>query len=433
MNTSILTPILGSMLAMAPIVDSTLNFSAELKRPALTENSLVVHEWGTFTALQGSDGAVMNGMQHEEESLPSFVHSRDLLNETFTPPGRPRCPGFCKGFEPGAIYRSGNASDHLTVTQKMETPVLYFYSKNEVKNVRVSVGFPKGVISQYYPAPEKFLPELDRMENLQDGRVDFAFDIAAENTTLAIPPVEARSVYAPSREVAANYIRNTQGEAEKLIFYRGLGNFSTSIAVTSDANGVYIRNTSKNLIMPSGLLFYSDGNDRGGFFSVRSLAPFEVVTFSLAQIEQMKSMYSTNLVDQAKGVLIAQLEVSGLYHDEAVSMVNTWKKSYFKTKGLRLLHVLSQKETEALLPLTMSPQPTELVRTLVGRIEIMTHQEEQELIAQIATQGKQFAVSTLGRLAEPKLRRVRDLVPVGFATDIDRLIDQSLSSQAFVQ
>lgn len=56
MNTAILPTLLGSMLAMAPIVDSSLQFkpNTKLTRPALSESSLVVHEWGTFTALQGS-------------------------------------------------------------------------------------------------------------------------------------------------------------------------------------------------------------------------------------------------------------------------------------------------------------------------------------------------------------------------------------------
>lgn len=36
----------------------------------------MVHEWGTFTSLQGSDGRVMDGLHHTEELLPAFVHGR---------------------------------------------------------------------------------------------------------------------------------------------------------------------------------------------------------------------------------------------------------------------------------------------------------------------------------------------------------------------
>jgi len=428
MNTSILPTILGSLLAMAPIVDSTFSPRAELKRPALAENSLVVHEWGTFTALQGSNGLVQNGMQHEEEALPAFVHARDLLNEEYRDPNVRPCPRFCKGFEPGTIYRSDNDADHLTVTQKMETPVLYFYSKGEVKNAHVTANFPQGVISQYFPEPVSFTPSFGNVETLAHGQVDFAFDIAAENAVLDIPAVDAESVYAPSRNVNSNYIQTTKGENEKLIFYRGLGDFSTSISIRSDLKGLFISNTSKDLTTQAGLLYFSDGNNVGGFYPVKAIAPGGEVYFSPSQVQKIKRMHHGDLIAKASEVLVTQLEQSGLYHEEAVSMVNTWTRSYFKTKGLRFLHILSMKETENLLPLTMTPQPTELVRTLVGRIEILTYQEEQELITQIAQRvGIPFPIESLGRLAEPKLRRIRELVPAGFATDIDQLIAKSLT------
>src|SRR5262245_37521582 len=60
---------------------------------------LVVHEWGTFLAMNGSDGISLDGMYHEEHALPSFVHARstDQL--------------------------------HLPMSRlKGETPVIYFYT-----------------------------------------------------------------------------------------------------------------------------------------------------------------------------------------------------------------------------------------------------------------------------------------------------------------
>ena len=35
------------------------------------EGKFIAHEWGTFTAVQGSNGVPLGGMSHEEESLPS--------------------------------------------------------------------------------------------------------------------------------------------------------------------------------------------------------------------------------------------------------------------------------------------------------------------------------------------------------------------------
>ena len=44
--------------------------------PATESHPLVVHEWGTFLSMNGSDGAVLDGMYHEEHALPGFVHAR---------------------------------------------------------------------------------------------------------------------------------------------------------------------------------------------------------------------------------------------------------------------------------------------------------------------------------------------------------------------
>src|SRR5262249_6869297 len=43
---------------------------------AKSDADLVIHEWGTFLGMSGSDGEVLDGMYHEEHALPSFVHAR---------------------------------------------------------------------------------------------------------------------------------------------------------------------------------------------------------------------------------------------------------------------------------------------------------------------------------------------------------------------
>src|SRR5436189_4508743 len=44
--------------------------------PVEVNPKLIVHEWGTFLSVQGSDGVTMGGMVASEESLPPFVESR---------------------------------------------------------------------------------------------------------------------------------------------------------------------------------------------------------------------------------------------------------------------------------------------------------------------------------------------------------------------
>src|SRR5262245_37633967 len=96
---------------------------------------LTVHEWGTYTSVQGSNGATLDGMQHEEESLPSFVQQRSAA------PGSGE-----KGIE--ALPQA--------VNQKLETPVLYFYGA--YGHVKASVDFPGGIISQWFPAASTYAP-----------------------------------------------------------------------------------------------------------------------------------------------------------------------------------------------------------------------------------------------------------------------------------
>src|SRR5204863_10073458 len=100
--------------------------------PAKSDAPFVVHEWGTFTSMQGSDGVVLEGLTREEEALPGFVCSRTKVRD---------CPLRDKGWKGLEV-----PADH--VTQKMETPVLYFHSPT-ARKVRVRVDFMKGLISQW--------------------------------------------------------------------------------------------------------------------------------------------------------------------------------------------------------------------------------------------------------------------------------------------
>ena len=54
------------------------------------------------------------------------------------------------------------------------------------------------------------------------------------------------------------------------------------------------------------------------------------------------------------------LDATGLYHDEAIAMVNTWRRQWFRTPGVRALYLLPQSWTEQSIPLThftRSPMP----------------------------------------------------------------------------
>jgi hypothetical protein len=94
-------------------------------------------------------------------------------------------------------------------------------------------------------------------------------------------------------------------------------------------------------------------------------------------------------------------------------MVNTWNDSWFAEEGDRVLYILPRTWTDETLPLTLNPKPTNLVRVMVGRAEILTPKTEKVLsdalvkAAQGGADERKAAVrelKSLGRFAEPALR-----------------------------
>jgi hypothetical protein len=95
--------------------------------------------------------------------------------------------------------------------------------------------------------------------------------------------------------------------------------------------------------------------------------------------------------------------------------VNTWKDSWFADEGLRVFYLLPRAWTDATLPLEIDPKPQAVVRVMVGRAEVITHELENRL-RQHLTQAKTgdtaartqvlAELKKLGRFAQPAVQRV---------------------------
>src|SRR5688500_3699679 len=70
------------------------------------------HEWGTFTSVQGSDGVQIEWNPFVVAELPKFVYDRNRPN------GEANRMNF-------AVFAAKTA---FLAKQRMETPVIYFYS-----------------------------------------------------------------------------------------------------------------------------------------------------------------------------------------------------------------------------------------------------------------------------------------------------------------
>ena len=377
---------LALLCLLAPGISCSSSLSNSSEGSTNQDGPLIVHEWGTFTSMLGSSGAVLEGLHHEEERLPQFVHAR-LFGD----------PLHTKGLE----------TTPTGVTQKLETPVLYFYAQKAQK-VTVHVDFPEGVVSQWYPEAAGYQPAIGRLGKVAGGSMDWQAELAPGISDF--PAVAPDDIWAPSRKVASVPLK-VGAEHEQFIFYRGLGTFTVPFRATADADGTLsIKNDSSDAIPSIFLLRLS--NAGGAITELGGLAAGQSLT---KVVPPSGSRPVDDYVADAANRVAAALQKSGLNADEARAMVDTWSKSYFRSQGLRILYVVPRAWTDRLLPITISPQPSSLVRTLVGRVEVLTPLDESQLADQVRAAAASEMPSTdliakLDRFAEPKLRRVQQLV-----------------------
>jgi hypothetical protein len=345
-------------------------------------NRLVVHEWGTFTSIAGKNGVALEWKPLNGTSdLPSFVYDvGGLANST------------------GLRHVERCVKCNYEALVRMETPVIYFYADRET-TVSVRVDFSKGKITEWYPqARGVYVPGPNDERNpstLDWGRIT-VLPGAEENF-----PVETKpSHYYPARETDAAPLRvcGVKGEQrEKFLFYRGVGTFDQPLTVKLDDGDVVAKNTSADSI-PQLILFENRGGNIG--YQVRSSLDREIVLDRPTPGQTQESLERD---------LGAMLVAQGLYEKEALAMIKTWRDSWFE-EGLRVFYIVPRKVTDAILPLTIEPQPSELTRVLVGRIEIITPEMEKEIESSLSDSSRDLKdvaeeISRRhGRFAEPVLK-----------------------------
>lgn len=391
------------------------------------------HEWGTFTSVVDSTGKTLNGMYHEDESLPDFVHSFGELRKEAQLPIPPVVSNPPKPPRPPCHSKVCFGQDELiqnVITQKMETPVIYFYAK-EAQKVAVDVKFPEGIITETFPGPVATFPTMSDPHIIGSGHSVFDLNIL-QTKVGALPEVNSDNIYGHARAVASNLVKSGV-EQEKFLFYRGLGRFQPKIEITSQGGSLKIAGLAKARPQ-NAFLIHVDANGDGQLLSLDNVKTKDEIFVLSQQIDQLKDHSSaTTLIikgQQARGKLIDELLLAGLFKDEAVAMLNTWENGYLKVPGLRLLYILPRFEVDEVLPLNFTPAPVKLVRAFVARMEIILDTDEQRILAEITKEQSQFRIEKLGRFAEPVLHRIRKLSEETLAEPatinvIDQLLKQA--------
>lgn len=428
---------------------------------------LIVHEWGTFTSFSGSDGVQVEFRPLVHNDLPPFVmNSWKQLQEW------------------------NLSKSRLWAFQRMETPVTYFYTPVE-RDVQVRVSFPQGLLTEFFPpvqsmtpsdlrrysaeaaaaaleGPEQSLKAAQASDNVTWDALlsgDQAQPLSLENSsldwgTVHLIPISSLATHVEDEKLAKSmghfladklvpeatdphyaYARDVDAALvnieyqqehpwvskgdyfERFLFYRGLGNFKMPLTLSAHGDGAYqLANSGEDEVSSLFLVTVREGVIHFNYYD--GIGPN-----STLQLAESNAAQDINALSVA---MSAALVKEGLYQKEADAMVNSWRNSWFAEEGTRLLYMVPQRITDELLPLEVSPQPDEVVRVLVGRMEIMSPEDEtriQEIVqrsaAGRATDGgvdgaapagpaRQTAFEeliALGRLAEPALVRVKNIAP----------------------
>lgn len=349
---------------------------------------LVVHEWGTFTSFQDAKGATISGINVDDEPVPGFVHRLGDVT-IFGLNARP------------ATWSQGAPSCHPDVTLRLETPVLYFYPPAgwQPQPLDVQAEFTGGWLTEFYPAATATGAGFPKTLNDQARSSLTWRQVTLDPAASALMPQTSSHVWLAPRKVQATVVLNPETrEAEKYLFYRGVGHLDAPVLIRERQAGfdIALRPGQFELtalprvwlvdVLPGGAVRYLTLD--GGGRSISAAFP--------AAVGGMASQLP-DLRRELAAALIAQ----GLFADEAAAMLDTWRLSYFESEGLRAFFLLPRSWTDARLPLKIST-PADVTRVMVGRVELVSAHQRAMLAKLQSLPDTSFPLQPL-RAQDPTL------------------------------
>lgn len=344
------------------------------------QHRLVVHEWGTFTSLQDEEGLAIGGLNTDDEPVPDFVHTigGSLLQwPTQLPPSF-----FVKGFP----------RLHPDVTLRLETPVMYFYpspGQDGPLEMDVHARFQGGWLTEFYPWAQAeawgLRRQLDEERTILGGLDEHTVGVLTwaglRVGVDAEGPWTEEKVWLAPRQVQAASVAMPNGESEKYLFYRGVGHVPALLRVQRRGD-VLALVPEPSAPLPTGWaigqawLAHIRADGRSAFRPIGRLQTNGQADQVLARVPAsfVESAFDPDNLRQLRASMRQALIEEGLFADEAEAMLETWEVAYFQSPGLRLFYTVPPAWTDHYLPLEFS-QPVDLVRVMVGRIEVVTPQQ----------------------------------------------------------
>ena len=386
------------------LVVASMNAFASPQR----DSGFVAHEWGTFTSVQGSDAVQLEWSPLVSSELPKFVYD-------------------CSRGNPNGPRVTDVKSSFLSL-QRMETPVIYFYS-DQVRTVDVEVKFPQGEMTEWFPQVVKLTKSKEDLQFAQQHGLRWAnveiLTSSGKATAPLLPVDKSGSHYYEARKTDANLLRvpnlsSGKAEHDKFLFYRGVGSFRAPLQVGLDAMEAQVFMSNNGTEVLRNLFILQIDKGTGKYLYVDRLVPRGSTTVKLGQNKQVLSL--SDLQNRISADMANSLAEQGLYPAEAKAMVATWRDSWFGEEGIRVFYTLPRAWADRVLPLNIKPAPAEIVRVMVGRAEVLQPSKEWQLLKQVVrysesdSSARRLVVNAtkqigLGRFTEAAIRHITGKLP----------------------
>ena len=309
---------------------------------AQDDDGFAVHEWGVISVpYGGSWGNVRSG----DPTLPAFVTTwRKAVDD--------------------AIEKWKNEPVMIL------KPVLYFHSR-EPRVVDVRVGVPLGRPAAWHPPASEFgpRPELPirggRGLRPQPAEPPLPETIEPKDGFVQWNRVAIHPEAGLRNEAAEDHWWSTarrgggapvaaHGVVEDFLFYDALTPVDPKLRIEwHDDRRVTL--TADAACEQLTALCVRDGTPTGA--RIRRLDEGQTVELTLGAID--------------RAAVAENLEASGLSRAQADGMARIWEPEFLRTDGIRVIASLPRERIEALLPLTITPAPDRLIRTLLMHVECL--------------------------------------------------------------
>ena len=267
----------------------------------------------------------------------------------------------------------------------METPSCPLFLSVEATHSFGHVDFPNGRVTEWYPNSSSVQPSSSRK-----GWIEWQ-DVRLSKNSEPLPILGEPSHYYAARATDAWPLSSGQ-QNEKLLFYRGIGDFGVDLRAMVNHDGVSLRNAGAETI-PEVIVFENRAGNIG-YSAIRNVRDRATVSFSALN----------GSLNNLLGQLEDELTEMGLYRKEAHAMIETWHDSWFE-EGLRAFYIVPRPTVDALLPISIRPAPGQLARVFVGRVELFSPEMRQEIGAALMN-GDIAVLKKYGRFLNAFLREM---------------------------